>query len=527
MIAHIIDPSTTLLVGTMSLHDPQASLGTVEFISVTVADGVLGVLDRPNQYKFHLSVSDVQIDTEQIRFRADSLQFEGFFDEDRFAGTVYEIDGSMQGNFELYAQYALTPGDYAFFAGHYSLAPDHEFSLGWHELSNGPAYYYVDAEEVVRLYPIGLSGFLSERLDTLAFDPASISIQAYDGTTADADRLDWCREEDIVIPIEDYQLAGTLLLPPTEGPHPLVILCHLADTHRRDYYRLYADHFVQNGIAAFIYDKRGSGESTGTTLFSEVFELTDDATAVYHFLQKYASIKPDQIGLWGISNGAWVAPLTAERVGDAAFVIAASCSGVPPARQEQLRRANVARDLGASPRAVDLISRFWHSYFQFSTGGEWTDELESLLNQVYTDEELQNLPKHPDHAPGLQPVPPYRPIEQIRAKSGGAWKEGAFDVTHTFAKLQCPILCIWGEHDEVLPVDESLQRIQSALTASGHTSHELGTIPNATHLLYLDPPEAPPVSGILAEVMHKHMHNVEFAPGVRLQMAQWITSQLA
>lgn len=524
MIARITDLSATQFVGTMGLHDPEASIGTVEFVCLTLAEGAPSLLDRPDFYQFKLPVSDIKLASDPLRFRAGSLQFEGFLDEDRLVGIVYDTVGNMQGNFELYPLYPLAPAEYKPIIGHYALAPDHEISLSWNELSDGPVYFYRDEDEVVRLYPIGPSTFLSERLDTLTITPYSLSIQSYDGTEGEAERIEWCHEEEILIPVEDYQLAGTLLLPPTEGPHPLVILCHLADTHRRDYYRLYADQFVQNGIAAFIYDKRGSGESTGTTLFSEVFQLTDDATAVYRFIQKHPAIKSDQVGLWGISNGAWVAPLTAERVGDAAFVVAASCSGVSPARQEQLRRANVARDLGASPRAVALISRFWQSFFQFSTGGEWNDELESLLQQVYADEELQNLPKHPDHAPGLQPVPPMRSIEQIRAKSGGAWKEGGFDVSEVFAKLQCPILCIWGERDEVLPVDESLQRIEQALQNSGCPSYELHVVPNATHLLYLDPP---PVSGVMAEVMHTHLHNVTFAPGVRQQMADWITSHLA
>ena len=156
-----------------------------------------------------------------------------------------------------------------------------------------------------------------------------------------------------------------------------MIFCHLANTHLRDYYRLYAEPFVERGIAAFIYDKRGWGGSTGTQLFSQIFTLTDDATAVFRFMQKHSAVKEDQVGLWGMSNGAWVAPLAAERVGYAAFVIGAACAGVSPARQEQLRRSNVARALGASPRAVDLVSRLWHSLYKFYVEGDWNDDVKS------------------------------------------------------------------------------------------------------------------------------------------------------
>lgn len=523
MISRILDPSVTQLVGIMGLHDPQASIGTVEFISLTIADGAPIRLDRPNVYVFNLPVSDIQSEPDRISFLAGSLQFEGFLDEGKFVGTVQDAAEHMQGDFELYPTYALAPGEYKPLIGHYRLDPDHEFSLSWSDLPGGPAYFYNTEDEVVRLYPTGPSTFYSDRLDTLAFAPSFVSIESCDGTTGIAERVHWCREEQISITVEDYQLAGTLMLPPTEGSHPLVILCHLANTHQRDYYRLYADWFVRNGIAAFIYDKRGNAESTGTRLFSEVFPLADDATAIYRYMQKHPSINPDRIGLWGISNGAWVAPLAAERAGDAAFVIAAACSGVSPARQEQLRRANVARDLGASPRAVDLLLRFWHAMFRFNTGGEWNAELESLIEQVDSDEELQALPRHPDHALGLQPVPPIRPIDQIRAKSGGSWKEGAFEVSEVLANLSCPVLCVWGEQDEVLPVAESIERIEQAMHTHDRTDYRLEVIPNATHTLYLVPT---PPTGILAEVMQTHLHNVEFAPNVRRLMADWASARL-
>ena len=83
-----------------------------------------------------------------------------------------------------------------------------------------------------------------------------------------------------------------------------------------------------------------------------------------------------------------------------------------------------------------------------------------------------------------------------------------------------PILCVWGEHDTVLPVDESRQRIEQALQDSGHQDYQQHVIPQATHNLYLDPP-AP--SGILSEVMLSHFHNVAFAPGARRLMADWAT----
>jgi alpha-beta hydrolase superfamily lysophospholipase len=312
-------------------------------------------------------------------------------------------------------------------------------------------------------------------------------------------------------------LAGTLLLPLGVGPHPAVMLCHHANTHQRDYYRLFAEPLVAQGIAAFIYDKRGSGESTGTALFSEIGALADDATVVFRFLQQHPALRGERIGIWGISNGAGVGALAAERTG-AALVIGAAVAGVPPWRLEQIRRAHVAAALGASPRAVALITRLWGALFPFMIDGQWTAEVETVLQEVAADEELQRLPKHPDHGPGLQPVPPTVPIAEIREEWGGNWADGAFDIAAVYGRLGCPIRCVWGADDAVVPVEEGQARIAAALAGRPPGAYEAQVIPGATHQLYV---AAPAVEGMLPEVMHTYLHQVTVAPGVRALMAEW------
>ena len=276
--------------------------------------------------------------------------------------------------------------------------------------------------------------------------------------------------------------------------------------------------FVQRGIGAFIYDKRGSGDSTGTPLSDEIYQLADDACAVFQFLQSHPAIQADAVGIWGISNGGWVAPLAALRVGTAAFVIGASVAGVTPARQEQFRRANVGRELGASPRGLTRIERLWELLFQLFVNGHWNEELEMTLEQVYAEEELQRLPKDPNVGPTLQPLPPMYPIEQVRAEMGAIWTDGGFDPAAIYAGLQCPLLGVWGENETVVPLGESMERIEQALAARHHSRNQLAVIPAATHLLYLTSPE--PV-GISMETMHTHLHNVRLAPGVCELMADW------
>jgi uncharacterized protein len=479
-------------------------------------------LDRPDYFQFQIPLHDLEHTASALRFRAGQLQFTGRIAGDQCSGTA--TDGAVQGTFTCYAVQEPAPGRYAQLLGIYYLAPDRPIMLSQDVRPEGPLYFYVDGEQIVRLHPLAAGQFFSERCETITAQldqqgqATGLRWQALDQPPLDAPRGTPWQEEALRIPIGDYLLAGTLMLPLAAGPHPAVVLCHLANTHQRDYYRLYAAPFVQHGIAAFIYDKRGSGESTGTPLFSEIFELADDATAVVRALQGHPALRAGAIGLWGMSNGAWVAPLAADRVGNAAFVIGASVAGVSPARQEQFRRANVAHALGASPGAVALIERLWEQFFRFAIDGQWNDQLEATLLEVYTDQELQRLPPHPEHSPHLQPVPPRALIADIRANKGGTWPAGGFDPAPVYARLACPIFCIWGQDDTVLPVEEGMQRLEHALAEHKHPSYHLQIVPHATHLLYLS---APAVHGMLDETMHTQLHNVSIAPGVREAMAIW------
>ncbi len=69
-------------------------------------------------------------------------------------------------------------------------------------------------------------------------------------------------EEEVQFRSGDITLAGTLIKPRTGGPHPVIVWISGRGSRLRENsprHRLLA----QRGIASLIYDKRGSGKSTG------------------------------------------------------------------------------------------------------------------------------------------------------------------------------------------------------------------------------------------------------------------------
>jgi pimeloyl-ACP methyl ester carboxylesterase len=131
-------------------------------------------------------------------------------------------------------------------------------------------------------------------------------------------------------------LAGTLDLPSTPGPHPVMVFIPGSGRTTREDDRAALDIALPRGVAVFRYDKRGLGESTG--VFEEVTtensarvlaDRASDVRAIVDWLATRPGIRADKILLWGTSQGAWVAPLVAALTSRVAFVICVNGGGSP------------------------------------------------------------------------------------------------------------------------------------------------------------------------------------------------------
>src|ERR1700749_2584665 len=72
------------------------------------------------------------------------------------------------------------------------------------------------------------------------------------------------RRQDVTFRNGDVLLAGTLLLPRGAGLHPGIVFVHGSGPETRWGTSLFfADRFARAGVAALVFDKRGTGGSTG------------------------------------------------------------------------------------------------------------------------------------------------------------------------------------------------------------------------------------------------------------------------
>lgn len=122
---------------------------------------------------------------------------------------------------------------------------------------------------------------------------------------------------------QGLSLAGLLFVPEGDGPFPAAVVIHGSGTSRRDngWYLTLAKHLQDSGIAVLLPDKRGSEKSEGDWSTSGFQDLATDTLAAIAHLRAQQSVPLSGIGVIGMSQGGWIAPLVVSQEDDLAFLV--------------------------------------------------------------------------------------------------------------------------------------------------------------------------------------------------------------
>jgi dipeptidyl aminopeptidase/acylaminoacyl peptidase len=209
---------------------------------------------------------------------------------------------------------------------------------------------------------------------------------------------------------EGFQLAGMLFLPEGDGPFPTAIIIHGSGTSRRNsvWYLSVAKHLQDNGVAVLLPDKRGSEKSEGEWVGANFEELATDTLSAIEFVKDQQMFEYSTIGLVGMSQGGWIAPVAASKSDDVSFV--ASMSGAAVTTDEQLL------------------------YEETNNIAPYTYTFIAKLIAPITTNNLKQL-DHVSAFMGFDPIP--------------YWKD-----------VQVPVLFAFGGNDKNVPVDASIERLR-------------------------------------------------------------------
>lgn len=263
------------------------------------------------------------------------------------------------------------------------------------------------------------------------------------------------REEEVAFKNGDINIAGTLLLPMSRKPTAAVVITHGSSPNERSAYRSWAKRFADAGIAALIYDKRGSGKSTGNTRAASMEDLADDAVAGVRYLASRKEIDAKKIGVAGHSQGGWIAPLAGVRSKEVAFVIASAAAGVTPAEQSIYHRAEIMRLQGITEdeikKATELRAKLYDLNRMILSGTPFQSTRVAISQELAANSGARwfGPAELPPQLAGELPPP-------------GALRLLFFDPNPMWGKLRKPVYVVWGDKDTVVPVIKSKVLIESA-----------------------------------------------------------------
>ncbi len=323
----------------------------------------------------------------------------------------------------------------------------------------------------------------------------------------------------------DIKLAGTLTLPPTQGPHPAVVMITGSGPQNRDEelfgfkpFRIIADHFTRNGIAVLRYDDRGVGGSTGNTSQSTSEDFAGDVLAAVKFLQSRSDINPKQIGLCGHSEGGLVAPMVAARSKDVAFIILMSGPGVSGEKILLAQAALIAKADGATQAQLKETAQFQKQMFDAIRTGQGMDELKAGIRKKALAE-LANMTEEQRKAIIDREQFVNTMIEAQLKAVGTPWMKHFLDYNPalTLEKVSCPVLALFGELDLQVPAEENKLAMEKTLKKGGNKDYTFKVFPKANHLYLTAKSGSPSEYAGLKK---------EFVPGFLDTMADWIQKRV-
>lgn len=248
---------------------------------------------------------------------------------------------------------------------------------------------------------------------------------------------------DLEIELDGATVTARLTAPigAPEG-QPGMLFMHGAGTAGHTNFTDQAQALASAGVYVLVPAKR---MDTYTTTSRDYEAMASDYLVSWDVLASTPGVDPQQVGIYGESEGAWIAPIAAVLEPDVAFLVLVSAPVVPP------------REQGAF--AMDSYLRNTHV-----------------------------------------PWPLFRAIPRATGASipGGGFEYIDFDVSPWQQRLTQPVLMVYGTGDSSMPLIQGPLQVIHDMAVGGNDAYTLRYFDGANHGIRIDGELAPGFTDVLA-----------------------------
>lgn len=246
-------------------------------------------------------------------------------------------------------------------------------------------------------------------------------------------------------------MTGMLIEPPgSDAKRPLVVMVHGSE-RSSPIGGLYGYAMAAQGISVFVYDKRGTGGSSGE--YTQNFELlAADAAHAIEQARKMAAGRYGRAGFFGGSQGGWVAPLAATLT-KADFVTVGFGLVASPIEEDREQMVSEVRAAGLGRDAEALVGRLSAATAKLllSDFGAGYDALDAVRREMADKPWAAKIEGEYSGAIARMPNDQLRRIG--RARFDNLELIWDYDAVAALRKLDAPLLWVLAGEDREAPIE--------------------------------------------------------------------------
>ena len=308
---------------------------------------------------------------------------------------------------------------------------------------------------------------------------------------------------------DDLDLAAWLDLPAGDGPHPAVVLIHGSgptDLEVENRYEAIRQAFTRAGIACLQWDKPGCGASRGNRRYLERHSSrVAEVQLALDFLRLRQEIDSSRIGVWGISEGAWIAAMSARACKDVACLILVSTpSSNLEHEAEYIARTNLSLE-GYEPREIESYVDDIRQCFKLVAEGGPYEQFLSGSARIRANVFFQ--------------MTGWNRIVREEWEDGTLQENLLTDTRELLLHVRCPVLVIYGEKDSQVDWRRGIDIYTQTAAANPYVDITIRAFPDADHNLRSCS------TGSLKET-RSASGSAGYVPGYTDAMVEWLSAKL-
>ncbi len=449
-------------------------------------DDVIGFFNAQAWAAAKRPISNVRIESSKVHFEFPSTAGIPFVADGELKDGVIRGEirrGDEKGEFHLVRVAPVNPQIYKDYVGAYRISPNDVRVVTWSAFGHlRTVAVEGNAGESDWLLPLGGDKFFFGSSVVKSAAPTAFAtfnrnaegritgftVHSVGKLLVTAPKTEWFKQEQVQFNNGKVKLAGTLLTPNTKLRHSAVVWVHGSQDRGRDDSIPFTvgESYLRLGIAVLVFDKRGVGGSSGDWHTSSFEDLAEDLLSGVRFLRNRNDINGKQIGLEGVSQGGWIAPIAAARDPKISFMVLVAAAGVSSKEQVTYDALSKARRVGVPENELKEAEEFLRLQFEASRSEKAWQQLQAM-------------------------IPAVRDKKWFRFTLGGIprtswiWEStrltSFFEPEPILRKIKCPVLLIFGGEDANYPAQRSAEIMERVLRGGGNRDVTAKIFPGADH----------------------------------------------